>query len=164
MRREDYAKCQRILARDPRNAAAYAMLGELLERDGKPAEALKAYEASLANDPKQINMNYRVECLQDEQALRESGQIRCPLCRTIQVKSPGRCWQCGTVLHMRGAVLQSLGYRGIIIFALLLICLVSAYVFAALHKPDLAYGAIGGFLFCILGLIINHRFGRRKNN
>ena len=162
MRLEDYENCRRVLARDPRNGAAYAMLGELLERDGKPAEALAAYEQALALDAKQVEMRHRVERLQDALALAESGQLRCPYCRTIQVKGPGRCWSCGSVLDIRRATVMTLGYRGVILLILAVICLVLSFYYAGLSMYPLAFSALGGLFACIFGLILNHHYFRKR--
>jgi len=162
MRLEDYEKCRRVLARDPRNGAAYVMLGELLERDGKPTEALAAYEQSQTFDTNQVELKHRVERLQDMLALAESGQMRCPYCRTIQVKGPGRCWSCGSVLDIRRATMKSLGFRGVMLLILAVVCVVLSFYYAGMSMYPMAFATLAGLFACIFGLILNHRYIRKK--
>ncbi|MHB9025190.1 MAG: hypothetical protein ACYC7E_13630 [Armatimonadota bacterium] len=104
LRQEDYAVCERIVAQDPRNAAAHARLGQLYEEDKLYAQALEAYEESLRLDERQPQISYRFRMLQETVGLKESRQVRCPGCVTIQPADTGICWKCGRVFNRQRAL------------------------------------------------------------
>ena len=77
MRAQDYTRCRRLVAQDPRNAAAHAMLGQLLEEDGRLSEALDAYREVVKLDPNDISARHRLDRLAERVGLAESGQVKC---------------------------------------------------------------------------------------
>jgi hypothetical protein len=97
IRDEEYAKCRRVLARDPRNAAALGQLAELLEADGHLRDALDAYETCAQCDVSAITVQHRMARLRERVTLAETGQGRCVACGTLQPLAVGQCFKCGRV-------------------------------------------------------------------
>lgn len=67
MREEDFARCHRLIAFDPSNAAAYAQLGRLYARQQQWAEAVEAFSQALQLEPE--NRRYRWYLRQAQAAL-----------------------------------------------------------------------------------------------
>lgn len=95
LREEEYAKCRRVLARDPRNAAALAQMAELLEADGRLRDAMEFYETCALCDVSAITAQHRIDRLRERVVQAETGQGRCPGCGTMQPLATGRCFKCG---------------------------------------------------------------------
>ncbi len=122
MRQQDYNTCNRLIKRDPTNAAAFAKLGHLLEYDKKYREAIDAYEKSLAADDKQRDVERRYQALVEKFALEESNQIHCPKCQTIVPVEYGKCWKCETLFDRRQYLLSIIKKKGTIGIVTLIVC------------------------------------------
>ncbi|MHB9131119.1 MAG: tetratricopeptide repeat protein [Armatimonadota bacterium] len=153
MRAQDYQRCERVIALDPKNAAAHALLGELLEKDNRITEAMEAYHESLRLDPSQGRIRYRCERLVENQGLKESRQVKCSGCMTIQPRESGICWKCGRVLDAPRALrtrLRRMDGRG----RMAVLVMVSMSVITLVSLPLLAdeYVRTWGLVLLLIGL------------
>lgn len=157
MREEDYAKCERILARDPRNAAAYALLGQLYEEDERWREALQAYEEAQRLDSSEGVTRRRFLAMQERVGLEESGQVKCSGCLTVQPIDTGVCWKCGRVLDQRRAVrgrISRLGWQGrlaLMTLAISPVVILTSVMMMGMHGGTLLLGFVlaVGIIACV---------------
>jgi tetratricopeptide (TPR) repeat protein len=112
IKQDDYDTCYRLIKRDATNAAAYAKLGNLLEKDKKYHEAIDAYEKSLIADDRQKDISRSYQALIERFALEESKQIRCPKCLTIVPLEYGKCWKCERIFDNRQYMLTNIKKKG----------------------------------------------------
>jgi hypothetical protein len=144
---EEYTRCRRIIARDPKNAAAHARLGELLESEKKYDEALESYAESLLLDPYQHKVEYLHNKLRERIGLSESKQIKCPGCLTIQPDTRGYCWKCGRLLNAAAALLEYAKILSISARCALIVLIASGFItlasgFTHLTQPGLPFTGI----------------------
>ncbi len=79
------ALAERVIARDPRDAAAHAALGYSFDCRGRTDQALRSYERSLALDPKSDNIRASAAYLYERR-----GRLADALAANLDVREPAR--------------------------------------------------------------------------
>lgn len=104
MTNEDIERCQRVIARDPKNAAAHGFLGDAYLKIGCYQDAAEAYQAAVTLSPQTTQREKSQLRKALEKVTGESKQIEiCPGCRAEQPAGRVKCEHCGH--YMKGAYL-----------------------------------------------------------
>jgi len=156
---EDERSAREAIQFDYKNAAAHALLGDVLRKRGRLREAIVEYEVSLNLQPDQPEEHRKLETAVRELALQEGTETICPHCNATWPRGARNCPECGMprsrgrqfVRWVAAGGLETLVWAGVTIAALSLLLWIVGLKVAAL----LAFGVaawLGGVGILARGL------------
>ncbi len=96
---QDIERYKATIRRDPKNAAAHSLLGDIYLRMKRYNEAIKEFEEALKLDPMSQSDRYKLRLAMEKKREAELKGISCPRCHTINSRMRARCQQCGYELN-----------------------------------------------------------------
>jgi tetratricopeptide (TPR) repeat protein len=138
---QDETRARQLIAADPRNAAAYSLLGDVYRQRGELDRAVKHYAHALEVSPGSTEDRYKLEKASKELSLQERGAQLCPMCREEIDRSQRRCPHCNYTLSLGEGLrewTQARGPRKAVTASLLIavpLTVLLVFLVPFLHRP-----------------------------
>ncbi|MCS7254256.1 MAG: tetratricopeptide repeat protein [Armatimonadota bacterium] len=97
--KQEIERYKATIRRDPKNAAAHSMLGDVYLKMKRYDEAIKEFEEALKLDPMSQSDRYKLKLATEKKREAELKGVTCPRCHEINSRIRARCQQCDYELN-----------------------------------------------------------------
>jgi len=106
--RDDVARAQRGLDRDPDNGAAHMRLGDLYEQRGDMARAIYHFQECIRIVPRDSEAKLQLSNAIEKQRRAELGAVACFSCGRENAETAAHCSDCGALISDKNQIIQFL--------------------------------------------------------
>lgn len=154
---QEIERYKATISRDPKNAAAHSMLGDVYLRLKRYDEAIKEFEEVLRLDPTSQSDKYKLRLAAEKKREAELNGVACPRCHAINPRLSAQCLKCSYELNRPIAVdfvawiIQPQSLKRIALVGLVaLVPLTIVFFFMSLLPPILRFV----FWLCLLAAFL----------
>lgn len=101
---QEIERYKATIRRDPKNAAAHSMLGDVYLRIKRYDDAIRELEEALKLDPMSQSDRYKLRLAMEKKREIELKGVACPRCHAINSRLRAQCQQCGYELNRSIAI------------------------------------------------------------